>query len=66
MSRESGPAAEEALEGVRHALADDLNAPRAIGIVDHWVDAQLAHGGPDAAGPGLMARTVDALLGISI
>lgn len=66
LSRQTGPAAEETIASIRHALANDLDAPAALAAVDRWVDAQLTTGGNDAAAPGLIARAVDALLGISI
>lgn len=66
MSRETGPNAEATIASMRSALADDLNAPAAIAAVDRWVDDQLANGGPDLGGPGLVARACDALLGISL
>jgi len=66
VSRETGPSAEETLQSMRSALANDLDAPAAIAAVDRWVDRQLTHGGDDPAGPGLCARAIDALLGISI
>ena len=46
------------------ALADDLDAPRALAAVDAWADASLAIDADDTDAPALVARTVDALLGI--
>ncbi len=66
MSREAGPSAEATMAEIRAALASDLDAPRALAAVDAWADEQLIVGGTDASGPGLVARSVDALLGISI
>ncbi len=66
MSRETGPDATDTIQAIRHALAHDLDAPRAIAAVDRWVTQQLAEGGTETSGPGLCARAVDALLGISI
>jgi len=66
LSRDGGPAADAVLAGVRAALADDLDAPRALAVVDAWADAQLAVGGTDPAAPGLVARTADALLGVRL
>ena len=64
--RSSGPAADAVLAEVRAALADDLDAPRALAAVDRWADAALAAGGADPDAPGLVARTVDALLGVRL
>jgi L-cysteine:1D-myo-inositol 2-amino-2-deoxy-alpha-D-glucopyranoside ligase len=64
----AGPAADMLLAEVRRVLADDLDTNAAIGAVDRWVsgalDAPTREGDP--GGPGLMARTVDALLGVAL
>ncbi len=60
-----GPAAEPVVAAVREALADDLDAPRAIAAVDAWVDAALAAAGDSVPGSGsTVAAAVDALLGV--
>ncbi len=64
---------------LRAALADDLDAPRALDCVDAWADAALDGGRVDAdapsgarldsgeADPAVLVRTaVDALLGVSL
>jgi len=56
-AREAG--GEEVLDGVRAALACDLDAPRALAIVDDWAE----RGG---SGGGLVLKTVDALLGVRL
>lgn len=66
LSRESGPHPDTTIAAMRTALSNDLDAPAALAAVDAWVNTQLASGGDDASGPGLIARAVDALLGISI
>ena len=66
VSRPDGPAAEGMLEDVRAALADDLNSPAALVAVDRWAAAQEASGGSDEGAPGLVSRTVDALLGVAL
>ena len=60
------PAAQSVLDGIRGCLAADLDTTGAIAVVDRWVDTALAHPGPDdEPGAGeLVARTLDALLGI--
>jgi L-cysteine:1D-myo-inositol 2-amino-2-deoxy-alpha-D-glucopyranoside ligase len=64
------PAAEAVLAGVRERLADDLNAPGALVVVDAWADEVLSAGGAGGAGSAastaaeLVRDTVDALLGI--
>jgi len=72
------PAAQAVLAGVRERLADDLNAPGALVVVDAWADEVLRAGGAGAgrAGAGgagapaastaadLVRDAVDALLGV--
>jgi L-cysteine:1D-myo-inositol 2-amino-2-deoxy-alpha-D-glucopyranoside ligase len=64
-------AAEMVLSGVRARMRDDLDAPGALAIVDHWADTLLAEPptritAEDLAGARLVTATVDALLGISL
>src|SRR5690348_10840878 len=64
-------AAEMVLSGVRARMRDDLNAPGALAVVDHWADTLAAEPPPritaeDLAGARLVRATVDALLGISL
>jgi L-cysteine:1D-myo-inositol 2-amino-2-deoxy-alpha-D-glucopyranoside ligase len=63
----AGPSGEELLTQVRAALADDLDTPRALSLMDAWADAVLIGDSttdPDA--PTLVATMVDALLGIRL
>lgn len=64
VSGNGGPDATSALEGVRAALADDLDAPTALAVVDAWADASLTLGGDVEGAPGVMARAMNALLGV--
>jgi L-cysteine:1D-myo-inositol 2-amino-2-deoxy-alpha-D-glucopyranoside ligase len=66
VSRPDGPPAQHVVDAVRRCLADDLNAPAALRVVDEWVREQEQRGGFDEAGPGLVSRTVDALLGVAL
>ena len=53
------------LARVRERIADDLDAPGALTVIDDWAGAVLASGGSSAGGDaGLVAATADALLGI--
>jgi L-cysteine:1D-myo-inositol 2-amino-2-deoxy-alpha-D-glucopyranoside ligase len=61
---DSGLNADGVLTEVRAALADDLDAPRALAAVDAWADASLDVDSDDAEAPALVAGTVDALLGV--
>ncbi len=65
---ERAPSGTELLERVRDCLAEDLDTSGAIEAVDRWADTALEHPGPaDQAGAGeLVARTVDALLGVAL
>ncbi len=67
LSGVGGPAADETLAAVRAALADDLDTPAALAAVDAWADAALAGAAmPDEGAPGVVARALDALLGVRI
>jgi L-cysteine:1D-myo-inositol 2-amino-2-deoxy-alpha-D-glucopyranoside ligase len=52
------------LGGVRERLADDLDAPGALAVVDAWADAALAAPGSQPGSAALVRDTVDALLGV--
>jgi L-cysteine:1D-myo-inositol 2-amino-2-deoxy-alpha-D-glucopyranoside ligase len=53
-----------ALRGVRERLAEDLDAPGALAVVDAWADATLAGEGDDGGAPALVRAAADALLGV--
>jgi L-cysteine:1D-myo-inositol 2-amino-2-deoxy-alpha-D-glucopyranoside ligase len=61
----TGPSGETTLSEVRRLLADDLQTPLALDAVDRWCEEQRLRGGSDLGGPGLISRSVDALLGIA-
>jgi L-cysteine:1D-myo-inositol 2-amino-2-deoxy-alpha-D-glucopyranoside ligase len=61
-----GPSGLELLAGVRRRLADDLDTPGALALVDNWVDAALARSGDDSDASALLTGTVDALLGVRL
>jgi L-cysteine:1D-myo-inositol 2-amino-2-deoxy-alpha-D-glucopyranoside ligase len=63
------------LHGLRERLADDLDSPGAIAVVDAWAAATLAgeglagegpagEGEAEDGAPGMVADAVDALLGV--
>ncbi|WP_125777699.1 cysteine--1-D-myo-inosityl 2-amino-2-deoxy-alpha-D-glucopyranoside ligase [Antribacter gilvus] len=70
VSGNGGPDATQTLAEVRAALAHDLDAPRALAAVDTWADTALAPGRDTSAdqegAPGVMSRTVNALLGVRL
>jgi L-cysteine:1D-myo-inositol 2-amino-2-deoxy-alpha-D-glucopyranoside ligase len=64
-------AADLVLAGVRTRMRDDLDAPGALAVVDHWADMILAEAPmrltpADISGARLVRDTVDALLGVSL
>jgi L-cysteine:1D-myo-inositol 2-amino-2-deoxy-alpha-D-glucopyranoside ligase len=63
-SRNEAPDASDAVSAIRIALANDLNTAAALKAVDAW--ALRADEGGSAQAPGVIARAVDALLGIAI
>jgi len=66
LSRESGPDPEPVLAQVRARVADDLDAPGAVAVIDRWAERQLARGGDLPGATGLVARLADALLGVRL
>lgn len=66
VSRPDGIPADALVEEVREALSNDLDAPAALAAVDRWVERQLVTDGDDESAPGLVSRTVDALLGVAL
>jgi L-cysteine:1D-myo-inositol 2-amino-2-deoxy-alpha-D-glucopyranoside ligase len=66
LSGNGGPSADPTISRIRERLADDLDAPGALVVVDEWVKESLERGGNDAGAPGLVGRALDALLGIRL
>ncbi|HSO64193.1 MAG TPA: class I tRNA ligase family protein, partial [Ornithinibacter sp.] len=66
LSVNHGADAASTISAVRAAVADDLDTPTALAAVDAWAQRTLAGEWDDAAAPGLVARTVDALLGVRL
>ncbi|WP_328476841.1 cysteine--1-D-myo-inosityl 2-amino-2-deoxy-alpha-D-glucopyranoside ligase [Actinoplanes sp. NBC_00393] len=62
----SGPSGIGLLGAVREALADDLDTPGVLALVDAWAEAALAGAGDDSESPRLMSQTVNALLGVRL
>jgi L-cysteine:1D-myo-inositol 2-amino-2-deoxy-alpha-D-glucopyranoside ligase len=61
-----GPSGEGLVAAVRESLGNDLDTPAALAIVDAWAEAALTAVGDDESAPALMARAVDALLGVRL
>ena len=53
--------AQTLVEGIRLALCDDLDAPRALELVDAWCASATANGGSPT-----VAAAIDALLGVAL
>ena len=65
LSRPAGPDAAETIWKIRSALANDLDSPAALAAVDDWCSLPRTES-DKASEPGLIARAIDALLGIGI
>jgi len=66
LSGNGGPVADQTVDDIRAALADDLDSPRAVAAVDRWASQALSRGGDDPGAPGILGRTLDALLGVRL
>ncbi|MFE7405832.1 cysteine--1-D-myo-inosityl 2-amino-2-deoxy-alpha-D-glucopyranoside ligase [Isoptericola sp. NPDC057559] len=70
VSGNGGPDATATLDALRAALAQDLDGPAALAAVDVWADLALAPGRDTSAdqegAPGVLARAVNALLGVRL
>jgi L-cysteine:1D-myo-inositol 2-amino-2-deoxy-alpha-D-glucopyranoside ligase len=67
VARDAGAPAAPVLAGLRERLADDLDSPGAIAVVDAWAARTLAAGEDDElddGAPAVVADAVDALLGV--
>jgi L-cysteine:1D-myo-inositol 2-amino-2-deoxy-alpha-D-glucopyranoside ligase len=60
------PSGDPVVSQLRAALADDLDTPRALALVDAWAESAVAGAGTDPDAPALLARAVDALLGVRL
>jgi L-cysteine:1D-myo-inositol 2-amino-2-deoxy-alpha-D-glucopyranoside ligase len=61
-----GPSGTDLIAGVREKLANDLDTPGALALIDSWADDALTWLGNDAGAAALMASTVDQLLGVCL
>ena len=60
--RSSGPSASALVAGLRSCLADDLDTPTALALVDAW----SVTSGAEALAPAAVTEAVDALLGVDL
>lgn len=64
--RGRGPTAMQVVDDLRTCLADDLDAPRALRVVDRWAEDVARGWGQDPAAGAQVADAVDALLGVDV
>jgi L-cysteine:1D-myo-inositol 2-amino-2-deoxy-alpha-D-glucopyranoside ligase len=62
----AGVPAPDAVSRLRAHLADDLDTPGALAVVDAWATATLGGHGRDLDAPTQLRAVVDALLGIAL
>ena len=58
--------AEELIIGIRVALADDLDAPAALAVVDAWAKASVAAGGSESRAGKPIKAALNSLLGVAL
>lgn len=63
---QTGPDADVVLDRVRARMADDLDAPGALAVIDDWAERALSEGGRDPGAPLLVGRIADTLLGVAL
>ena len=66
LSGNGSAASQIVVDGLRAALADELNTPAALRVVDHWAAETLGGDTSESTGAGVVARAIDALLGIRL
>ncbi len=66
LSVNGGPDASAAVAAIRAAVSDDLDTPAALDAVDAWATASLESGGEELGAPGILARALDAILGVRV
>jgi L-cysteine:1D-myo-inositol 2-amino-2-deoxy-alpha-D-glucopyranoside ligase len=66
LSGNTAPAGEPLIAELRGRLSDDLDTPGALAAMDDWAARSLAGEGDDPTAAGIVARTLDALLGVRV
>jgi L-cysteine:1D-myo-inositol 2-amino-2-deoxy-alpha-D-glucopyranoside ligase len=66
LSTNGGPEGDSTVAAIRERLADDLDTPGALAVVDAWAARSLAEGGSVEGAPGIVGRACDALLGVRV
>lgn len=66
VARPAGVPVAETVHRLRAHLAEDLDTPGALAVLDAWAAETLTRGGRDVTAPGHVQAAVDALLGIAL
>ncbi len=66
LSVNEAPPAEPVVAAIRAALSDNLDTPSALTVVDGWAARALSGEPGDPEAPGVLARALDALLGVRL
>jgi L-cysteine:1D-myo-inositol 2-amino-2-deoxy-alpha-D-glucopyranoside ligase len=66
LARPVAPDAHGLLRAVRQRLADDLDAPGAVLLVDRWAAEAMGGHGTDREAPALVRTLLDTLLGVDL
>ncbi|HYN56755.1 MAG TPA: cysteine--1-D-myo-inosityl 2-amino-2-deoxy-alpha-D-glucopyranoside ligase [Motilibacterales bacterium] len=61
-----GPAAEGLVRAVRERIAEDLDTPGALQLIDRWATDASTGVGPDPEAPGQVRVLLDTLLGVDL
>lgn len=61
-----GPSFDVLVAAVRDRIAEDLDAPGALDVIDRWATDALAGVGPDTQAPGRVRVLLDTLLGVDL
>ncbi|MDT7580447.1 MAG: L-cysteine:1D-myo-inositol 2-amino-2-deoxy-alpha-D-glucopyranoside ligase, partial [Pseudonocardiales bacterium] len=64
--RDAGPDGTDVVARLRTHLADDLDTPGALAVVDAWAAEARAGRADDPTAPRLVRDAVDALLGVAL
>ena len=62
----SGPTGEVLVAAVRDRIAEDLDTPGALRLIDRWASDATEGVGSDTAAPGLVRVLLDTLLGVDL
>jgi L-cysteine:1D-myo-inositol 2-amino-2-deoxy-alpha-D-glucopyranoside ligase len=66
LSVNTAPDSQDVVEAIRTRVADDLDTPGALAAVDVWAKHSLTRGGTDGTSAGVLARALDAILGVRV